>query len=203
MNRSQRTRIMTMVEMALLIALVIALQILSAVMPKIGGFSITLTLIPLIVGAILFGVKGGAVLGFSFGLIVLINCITGLDIGGNILWSANPFLTATICFVKGIAAGVLAAWVYKLVVGKNKDCSARRKYVATVAAAITAPIVNTGLFVVGLVTFFNDILYAWAGDTNALTYIFVGLIGINFIIEFFINVILSPAVVRIIDAVKK
>ena len=188
----------------MLFSLVIVLQIVSAMIPPIGGMvSITLTLIPVVVGAILFGKKGGAFLGFAFGLIVLINCITALDPGGNILWSINPFFTALICFTKGIAAGFVPAVLYQLVCGKEAEVSEKRKYMSALVASLSAPIVNTGLFVCGMFLFFRDTLYAWAGDTAVITYILVGLAGLNFLVEFLINIVLTPAIVRIVDVIKK
>lgn len=192
-----------MTQSALLIALVVALQMVSALIPPIAGMvSITLTLVPVVVGGILLGKKSGAVLGFAFGLIVLINCIAALDPGGNILWNANPFFTALICFGKGIAAGFFPAWFYELIVGKGETSTAK-KVVATVIAALSAPIINTGLFVCGMLLLFKDTLYAWAGGTEIVTYILVGLAGVNFLVEFVINIILSPAIVRIVDVVGK
>ena len=197
-------KIVRMVEMAMLVALVVVLQMVSAMIPPIGGLvSITLTLIPVVIGAILFGKKGGAILGFAFGLIVLINCITGMDPGGNILWTSNPVCTALICFVKGIAAGFVPAALYELIKGKNDNASVGKKYAASVVAALSAPIVNTGLFVLGMFAFFMDTLAAWAGDTNIVTYIIVGLAGLNFLVEFLINISLSPAIIRIVEVVKK
>ena len=206
MNRmnARNKKIIRMVEMAMLIALVVVLQVVSAMIPPIGGLvSITLTLIPVVIGAILFGKKGGVVLGFAFGLIVLINCITGMDPGGNILWTANPVCTALICFVKGIAAGFVPAVLYEAIKGNAENVSVGRKYAASVVAALSAPVVNTGLFVLGMLAFFMDTLAAWAGDTNIVTYVILGLAGLNFLVEFLINTILSPAIVRIVDVVKK
>lgn len=202
--RNSNQKILRMVQLAMLIALVVVLQIVSAMIPPIGGMvSITLTLVPVVVGAILFGMKGGAVLGFSFGAIVLINCITALDPGGNMLWNINPFFTLLICFVKGTAAGVVPAALYALVRGKGDQISGGRKYVSALVAALTAPIVNTGLFVCGMLLLFRDTLYAWAGDTAVFTYILLGLAGLNFLVEFLINIILTPAIVRIVDVVGK
>ncbi|MBR2354423.1 MAG: ECF transporter S component [Clostridia bacterium] len=202
--RNTNQKILRMVQLAMLIALVVVLQVVSAMIPPIGGMvSITLTLVPVVVGAILFGKKGGAILGFAFGAIVLINCITALDPGGNILWTINPFCTLLICFVKGIAAGFVPAVLYELVKGKAEKVSAGRKYVSAMVAALIAPVVNTGLFVGGMFLFFKDTLYAWAGDTAVFTYILVGLAGLNFLVEFLINVILTPAIVRIVDVVGK
>ena len=202
--RQQKQKTLEMVQIAMLIALVVVLQLISAIIPPIGGMvSITLTLVPVVVGAILFGKKGGVILGFSFGLIVLINCITGLDPGGNILWSANPLLTALICFIKGIAAGFVPAVLYETVKGKKDSIGGGRKYVSALVAALSAPIVNTGLFVCGMLLFFMETLRAWAGGSDVASYILFGLAGINFLVEFLINVILTPAIVRIVDVVKK
>ena len=193
-----------MVQLAMLVALVVVLQLVSAMIPPIGGMvSITLTLIPVVVGAILFGVEGGAILGFSFGLIVMINCITALDPGGNILWNANPFFTAVICLVKGTAAGVVPALLYRAVRGADANVTAGRKYVSALVAALSAPIVNTGLFVCGMLLFFMDTLSVWAGGTNMVTYILVGLAGVNFLVEFLINIILTPAIDRIVAVVRR
>ncbi len=199
----QTKKTLEMVQLAMLIALVVVLQLVSAVIPPIGGtVSITLTLVPVVVGAILFGKKGGIVLGLTFGIIVMINCITALDPGGNILWTANPFFTALICLVKGTAAGFVPAMLYKLAIGKSEAPSASRKYASALLAALSAPIVNTGLFVCGMLLFFTDILKTWAGDSNVITYILLGLAGINFLVEFLINIVLTPAITRIVDVVK-
>lgn len=204
MRQNQNQKILRMVEMAMLIALVVVLQLISAVIPPIGGMvSITLTLVPVVVGAILFGKKGGAVLGFTFGLIVLINCVVGLDPGGNILWNTNPFFTALICFTKGIAAGFVPAVLYELALGKKEQVSTARKYTAALIAALSAPILNTGLFVCGMFLFFSETLRAWAGGTDMVSYVLLGLAGINFLVEFLINAILTPAIDRIVAVVKK
>lgn len=195
---------MKLVQLALLVALVVALQVVSALIPPIGGMvSITLTLIPVVVGGILLGKKSGSILGFAFGAIVLINCIVALDPGGNLLWNANPFFTAIICFVKGTAAGFVPAWLYELICGKAEKVGEGRKFAATVVAALVAPVVNTGLFVCGMFLLFKDILYSWAGGTDIITYVLFGLAGLNFIVEFLINTILSPAIVRITAIVGK
>ncbi len=201
---SSKQKTIKTAQLAMLVALVVVLQLLSALIPPIGGVTITLTLVPVVIGAILFGVKGGATLGFFFGLIVLINCITGLDAGGNILWNANPWLTAVICFIKGIAAGIVPAVLYKAIKGKSE--SASREFTSTLLASAVAPITNTTLFVVGALLFFTDTLYAWqsaSGQSNMATYIIVGLAGLNFLVEFTINLILTPAIVRIVAVVGK
>ena len=197
-RKTQKQKTLELVQLSVLVALVVVLQLLSALIPPIGGtVSITLTLIPVVIGAILFGKKGGAILGFSFGLIVMINCITGLDVGGNILWNANPFLTGMLCLVKGTLAGWVPAAVYSAIT-KTKIQSG-----STVLAAMLAPIVNTSIFVVGMLLFFRETLSAWAGGEDLIIYILVGLAGVNFLIEFAINMLLTPAIIRVVNVVKK
>lgn len=205
MRTSSSQKTLRTVQLALLVALVVALQIVSAIIPPIGGaVSITLTLIPVVVGGILLGKKAGAILGFAFGGIVLVNCIVALDPGGSILWNANPLFTAIICFCKGIAAGFVPACLYELVRGKKESGEKKSRVLfATVAAAIAAPVVNTGLFVAGMFLLFKDTLYAWAGETDIVMYVLFTLAGINFLVEFLINTILSPAIVRVVDVVKR
>ncbi len=205
---TSRQKIQKMTELAMLVALVVVLQILSAMIPPVGGVSITLTLVPVVVGAILFGIQGGAVLGFSFGLIVLINCVTGLDVGGGVLWNANPVLTALICLLKGTAAGLVPAILYGLIIQKKegKEISEKRRLIGALAASAVAPVVNTGLFVLGALLFFTDTLYAWQAASSASnmgTYIIVGLAGFNFLFELIINLILTPAIGRIASVVGK
>lgn len=201
--KSQRQKTLELVQLAMLAALVVVLQIISALIPPIAGMvSITLTLIPVVIGAILFDKKGGAILGLTFGLIVMINCITGLDPGGNILWNTNPVFTAIICLLKGVLAGFIPAVVYSAISSK-KAMSNSKKLLATVLAAMLAPIVNTSTFVVGMLLFFKDTLTAWANGEALMVYILVGLAGLNFLIEFIINMILTPAIVRIVDIVGK
>lgn len=198
--KASHSKILNMVILAMMLALVIVLQSIAGFI-KIGPFSPSLVLIPIVIAAILTGPRGGAVIGGAFGIVVIIQCITGVDAGGFILWGINPFFTALICLVKGIAAGFVPGVIYKALAGKEP--SDARSLWSSILAAVSAPIVNTGLFIIGLSVFFRDTLYAWSGDTNVLLYIFTGLIGINFLIEFAINVVVSPAISTVVRVATK
>jgi uncharacterized membrane protein len=97
---------------------------------------------------------------------------------------------------KGILAGLASGWVYKLLKNKNT-------YLAMLCAAIVCPVVNTGVFVACMLTFFKDVLSAWAAGGDLLTYILTGLVVANFLPELLINVVFSPAGQRIAHVVKK
>lgn len=176
--------------MAIFTAIIVVLQLV-ATFVKIGTFSVTLVLIPIVVGAAVYGPKAGAYFGGVFGFVVLIAVIFGWDIGGNILWNANPFLTLLLCMVKGIAAGWLAGLVYTAISKKNM-------YLGVIVAAIVAPVVNTGIFCLAMPLLFRDILVTWAGGTSLLYFTIFGLVGVNFLLELLINVVLCPTVSRII-----
>lgn len=175
-------------------AIIVVLQLMSYFI-KIGTFNLSLVLIPVVLGAYLYGAKVGAILGGVFGLTVTLCCFTGLDGGGYILIQANPVITSLICIIKGVAAGFfagLAANAFKV----------KKNYLGIMLTAIVAPVVNTGLFVSAMFIFFKDILAQWAGGTNVVTYAIVGLVGVNFIIELVINIAMAPAMLRISKALK-
>ena len=190
------SKVRKMVGLAVLMALVIVLQFLSGVIPPIGGFSISLVLIPIVIGAALYGPGAGAFLGGVFSTVVIINCINGTDVGGAMVYQANPVLCIVVVAAKGILAGFAAGMIYKLLKGKNP-------YVAMLCSAIICPLVNTGLFVVCMLTFFKDVLAAWAGGGNILAYVLTGLVLANFVPEMIINVVFGTVGQRIIGTVKK
>ena len=189
-------KLKTMVGIALLIALVVVLQFVGGMIPPVGGFTISLVLIPIVIGAALYGPGAGAFLGAVFGVIVTINCINGTDPGGAMVFQANPLLCVLVVLAKGTLAGLAAGWVYRLLKDKNG-------YVAMLCAAIICPMVNTGLFVVCMLSFFKDVLAAWAGGGDIIAYVLTGLILANFVPEMIINIVFGTAGQRIIKIVKQ
>ena len=189
-------KIERMVGIALMMALVVVMQALSGIIPPVGGFSISLVLIPIVLGAAVYGVGASALLGATFGTIVYINCVTGADPGGAMVFQANPVLCFLVVMGKGVLAGVAAGGIYKLLHKVNP-------YLAMLCAAIVCPLVNTGIFVACMLLFFNEVLSAWAGGTDVIGYILTGLILANFVPELIINVVFSPAGQRIAHFVNK
>lgn len=175
-------------------ALVIVLQFMSYFI-KIGTFNLSLVLIPIVLAAMLFGRNYAAILGGVFGVTVVFASIMGLDAGGNILFNSSPVLTSAVCIVKGTAAGYIAGIVSEALAKKNQ-------YVAIIAAAVTVPVVNTGIFSVSMLLFFKDTLTVWANGADLVYYIIFGLVGINFIIELIINLIAAPAILTAVKAIK-
>ena len=193
----KNAKIKRMVGIALLMAMVIVLQFVSSSIPPIAGLvSISLVLIPIVMGAAVYGVGAGALLGATFGVVVAINCATGADPGGAMVFQANPALCVLVVLAKGTLAGVAAGCVYKWLKGKNG-------YLAMFCAAVVCPVVNTGVFLGCMALFFGDVLAAWANGSNVVGYVLTFLILCNFVPELMINIVFSPAGQRILRAVNK
>ena len=184
------------VVMALLMAMVVVLQFLSGAIPPVGGFSISLVLIPIVLGSAMYGVRSGALLGATFGVVVAVNCITGADVGGAMVFQANPVLCLLVVLGKGVLAGMASGAVYRLFHNVNP-------YLAMLLAAVVCPLVNTGVFIACMLLFFIDVLAAWAGGGDIMGYILTGLVLANFVPELIINIVFSPAGQRIVKIVKK
>ena len=185
--KETRLNTKTLFELAIFTALVIALQILSRYL-RFGNLSITLALIPIVVGAAVYGPPAGAWLGFVFGVTVLL-------IGdADVFLAVSSWKTILVVLTKGMLAGWCAGRVYSLLEKKNR-------YAAVIAAAVVCPLVNTGVFLLGCLLFFKDTVADMGrevGFADLGTFMIVGLVGLNFLVEMATTVILSPAVLRLV-----
>ena len=182
---------------AVLLALVVVLQTCGGFF-QIGGVSLSFVLVPIVLGGILLGWIAGALLGFTFGFIVLMYGVAGAEPFTAALLADAPFMTVLICLVKGTAAGIVPALLYRLIARKNT-------FAAALVAAISAPIMNTGLFIVGCLIISGTIkTVASVGTMSEVVYfLFIGCAGTNFLIEFAINVVCAPAIHRIVLVAEK
>mgnify|MGYP001633396665 CR=1 FL=1 len=183
-NGKQKGNTRRMTGLAIFTAIIVVLQVLCTFV-RFGPFSITLALAPIIIATAIYGKGAGAYLGGVFGLVVLM-----------LLMSINPVACILICIVKGAAAGFLAGLCYEAIAKKNDKT-------AVIVSGIVCPVVNTGLFILGMLVFFFDTISGWAGGQNMLLYIIVGLTGVNFLVELGVNVLLAAGIERIIRAGKK
>ena len=188
-----------MTGLAILTAVIVVLTVVCTFV-HFGPFSITLALAPIIIGGALYGCRSGAFLGAVFGAVVIITGLFGWD-GGTVLFLMSQsnlavVQTILICLIKGAAAGYISAVVYKLIAPKNS-------LAAVILASVLCPVVNTGLFIAGMLIFFKDILLSWASGASLIYYVIFGLTGINFLVELLSNLVLSSATARIIGISKK
>ena len=179
---------------AVLLALVIVLQAVLGTI-TIGPVNLNFSLIPIVLGGILFGSIAGAILGFACGVIVLIQVMMGGNPFYTLIWTNDPFVTTLTCIIKSTVAGYVGGLFYKLF-------SKKQPLVAVFVASAIVPIVNTLIFIIGCL-FMVDSVYTMASGQNVLVFILVGLVTFNFFVELGINLICAPSVNRIIKIVDK
>ena len=181
----------TLVLSAVLTALIVLLQYLGGFI-KLGPFSISLVLIPIVIGAATCGAGVGAWLGLVFGGMVFATgdaaAFLAVDVVGTILT----------VMVKGIACGYLAGLAYKGIYSLSK-----KRYLSVLVAAVVCPVVNTGIFLIGCLLFFMEPVTAWAAAAglgeHVGQFMIVGLVGTNFLVELAVNLILSPVATRLLN----
>lgn len=181
-----------MVGVGLFTAIVVVLQFLGGGIRVGGMFSISLVLVPIVVGAAVYGWQAGAWLGFAFGVAVLLS-------GDAAAFLVIDFMaTILVVLVKGTACGLVSGLSYMALSRKNNR-------LAVYAAAILCPLCNTGIFLLGCQLFFLETVAEWGtalGFEDVYAYMFLGLAGINFIIEVVVNIVLAPVIVRLIRIAK-
>ena len=177
---------------AMLTAIIVILQLLGSFI-RFGAFSVSLVLVPIVIGAALFGPWISAWLGLVFGVTVLLSGDAAAFMEYHI------FGTIITVLLKGTLAGLAAGFVYRLVEKKNR-------YLATLIAAMICPLVNTGIFLLGCRVFLWDAVTEMGiekGFINAAKFAIVGMVGLNFIAEFLFNCVLTPVIVRLVDLISK
>ncbi len=196
---TMNTKTGRLVGMGILAALIIVLQTFASSI-KIVNFTPPLSLIPIIIGAIIFDEFVGAILGLIFGIVVVLAVISGTEPFSTLMLNYNPVMTVIICILKGTVAGYVSGLLYKLLSKQNNNIF------ALIISSIATPIVNTGIFAVGMLTVFYKLINdtaASAGADNTIIFFFSGFIGINFLIEIVFVAVLVPAISNIIYVVKK
>lgn len=170
-------------SLAILTALVFLLQFFVKI--PLGTFNVSVSLTVIVIGAAMFGFVGGAWLGAVSAVAILLNGDAALFFGFNV------FFTIFIVMLKGIMSGIAAAGAFELLKKVNL-------YLAVTVSAIIAPIVNTGIFFLGSVVFFLPNIKELAGTQNAITFILTAFIGLNFIVELILNIVLIPLILRLL-----
>lgn len=195
-EKTKKISTLQLTEMAILLALVVVLQSISSV----GVVTLCLCLVPITLGSIVLDWKCGGILGFAFGLVAIFWGIVGKDVFTLYLFQASPIMTVLICIIKGTLAGMVPAFVYNALEKFNP-------LIASIAAAISAPLVNTGIFAIGCLIIKNDVISV-AGKlgieaVNFMALLFGVLITANFFIELLINVVFAPSLNKVADIVSK
>ena len=173
-----------MVGLATLCAITFVLQFwIAGILPKLpigGGTAINLALIPVVVGAILYGPVGGLMVGLFLGAVTL---LPGQGAEGFYVNWYMTILAIVLCLAKAGLAGFLSGLAFKLLFKKNY-------YVAIYATAIVAPIVNTGIYLL----LYGVLIYIMTGSAYGPTFAATATaVWIMFLVELSVNILFAPA----------
>lgn len=153
------------------------------------GLEITFSMVPVAVGACLFGPASGAVLGTVFGIVSFLQCF-GYSVFGAVLLGINPFFTFLICVPTRALAGCLTGLIFKAVEKVDKT-----RTISYAVGSLVAPILNTLFFMTTLcLCFYNtEFIQGFVDGLGAANpFIFVILfVGINGLVEIIAGFIIA------------
>lgn len=194
MNSKLKPKELTL--MGLLTAVLLVMSFTPIGFLTIGPLAITLNMIPVAIGAIALGPKGGAVLGAVFGITSFLQCIGigGTSPMGVILFEINPVLAFVQRFVPRLVMGILTAYIYKF--AKKAFNSTAANYVSGFSAAF----LNTALFMGFLVLLFGNTEYMTEliGGKNIIVFICT-FVGINAVFEMAVSTVLTGIIVKALE----
>lgn len=184
--------------MGLLTAVLLVMSFTPLGYLTIGPLAITLNMIPVAIGAIALGPKGGAVLGAVFGITSFLQCIGigGTSPMGVILFEINPFLAFVQRFLPRFLMGLLTAYIYKFA---KKAISPAASFIAGFFAAF----LNTVLFMSLLVLLFGntDYMTELMNGKNVIVFICT-FVGINAVFEMLASTVLTGIIAKALEKAK-
>lgn len=191
--------IRTLTTLGILTAIILVMAFTPLGYIRTLGLSVTLIHIPVIVGAIITGPAGGAVLGAVFGLTSFFQCF-GMEAFGTTLFSINPVGTFVMCMVPRILLGVLAALFYRLF-DKRSDKT------AGIWTGITATLSHTVMFMSLLSLFFYNTPFIQGfaetlGVSNVFAFI-VAFVGVQGLLEVALAAVVAGALIPVLKKVRR
>ena len=178
-----------MVQLAVLIAIMLILAFTPLGYLRIGPLAISLMTIPVVIGAMLLGPAGGAVLGLVFGLTSFYQCFAG-DPFGAALVAMNPFFTFLVCIPTRTLMGWLSGVIFKALWKIDKT-----KTVTYFVTGLLGAFMNT--------LFFMSTLMICFGHTEYLFMFAVAFCGINGALEMPMSCVVGGGVAKAVSVALK
>lgn len=196
-RKLSKSKILALTENAMLAAIVVLMAFTPVGYLQIGLVKMTFIMIPVAVGAITLGEKSGAFLGLVFGVTSFVQCF-GLDIFGTTLMSINPIYTFIMCIIPRVLMGYLCGLIYK-------SLAKLKKGIAVVIASLSAPVINTVLFMTALMIFFgkSDYIMSMRAGTENLWAFLIAFVGLNGVMEVVTTTVIAPPVTLAVEKATK
>lgn len=194
-HSSTHAQTLRLVQIALLTALMLLLQLAFGSL-RIGPVTLSFSLVPLVIAAVFIGPGAGTLLGLVSGVVTFVQVLTAADPFYTLLIATNPLLTALICISKTTLAGLLAGLCYRAICKVSKY-----RALNVILPAVVCPVVNTGIFCIGMYFGFGSALqssevFGAAASAGLVSFILIGLAGVNFLYEVLSNVVVCPIVAK-------
>lgn len=180
-----------------LLALLSAILVVMAFTPlgylNVGVLAITFNVIPVAIGAVTLGWKGGAILGGVFGLTSFSQCFGG-SVLGTLLFGISPFKTFIQCMIPRILMGVCIGLIFALSVKLIKS-----KSVCFAITGLFSALLNTAFYMSSLIILFGDTDFiqdkweAIAKGKNVIVFI-AAFVGVNALVEALSATIITAAI---------
>ena len=201
MEKKLNVRYLT--ELAFLVAIILVMKLTGLSSIPVGPLNMTLTMVPIAIGAMLMGPMAGGVLGMIYGFTSFYDAVSGASVMTGIFFQLSPIHTFILCVGMRILVGVLAGWLFRLF--QKKDPT---RTVCYFLGGLCTPLLNTVLFMSYLVLVFyrSDFIQervAVLGATGPLTFILLS-VGAQGLIEAAPGAVLGGGVAKgVAQALKK
>ncbi len=197
-----RKKIYEMALLAILVAFILLMSFTSIGYIRTFGLEITLLVIPVVIGAICLGPKGGLILGTTFGISSFLQCVLGLSPFGATLLSINPIWTFILCVIPRSLMGFLVGIIFNAL---NKVF--KHDVFAHVIASVSGALLNTLFFMSALCIFFYNSEYIMGfrellGSNNVISFVIL-FVGINGVVEAAVNFLIGAIVTKTLFTINK
>lgn len=185
----------TISEYAIFIAIIFVMRATGLSRIPVGPLVMTLTMVPIAIGAMLLGPLGGAVLGMVFGFTSLYDAMIGASAMTGFFFQLSPLHTVLLCVGTRTLVGAATGWLFKLFKGLDK-----KRIWCYFAGGLAAPLLNTVFFMGYIVLFFyqTDFVQKTAakiGAVNPLMFV-VLLVGVQGLVEWLTGCVVGGGVAK-------
>lgn len=188
MNKQRSPKTLRMVQTAVLTAIIILMAFTPLGYLRIGPMEITFLTIPVVIGAILISPRHGAFLGGVFGLTSF--ALFFSNPLGIAFLAISPVLSFVLAMVPRIIMGYTAGAIFRFLARHD-----RTKLLSFTGATLSGALLNTVLFVGGMVLFFgnSEILRSFGDSIIAILGV---LVGVNALVEAVVAMIAGTAIAK-------
>lgn len=195
----QHSPTLRLTQLSLLVAVILLMKLTGLSSIPIGPLNMTLTMVPIGIGAMLLGPSAGALLGTVYGLSSFYDAATGASVMTGIFFQNSPLHTFVLCVVMRAVVGAVSGFLFQCI--QRID---RTNTVCCYIGGLVTPLLNTALFMGYLVLVFYRTDYVQEriqvlGAETPLQFVLFS-VGIQGLVEALTGMLVSGSAVKAIDA---